>query len=79
MHTTSALQTYIHACALQGKVISQIPITLDSKTTLLNADAWKSFRQQAQGTIGQPLSKLTCIAHHGSIEILPYMKQNDIF
>jgi hypothetical protein len=73
MHTTTALQAYVNAKALQGKVICQIPIALDSKTTCLNADAWKNFRQQAQGTIGQPLSKLTCIAHDGSIEIAPYL------
>jgi hypothetical protein len=73
IYTTSALQTYLHASAPQGKVLSQIPITLESKTTQLNADAWKNFRQSAQGTIGQPLSKLNIMAHNGSISIMPYL------
>jgi DUF4097 and DUF4098 domain-containing protein YvlB len=67
--TTPLLQTYFEASAPQGKVLSQIPITLESKTTLLNADAWKNFRQSAQGVIGKPQAKLTCIAHNGSILI----------
>ncbi len=79
MYTNPLLETYINASALQGKVISQIPITLESKTTLLNADAWKNFRQSVQGTIGKPLSKLYLIAHNGSISIMPYIKPNDTF
>ena len=79
IYTTPALQTYIHASALQGKVISQIPITLESTTTQLNAQAWKNFRQYVQGTIGQPISKLNLIAHNGSISIMSYAKQNNIF
>lgn len=73
IYTTSGLQTYLNASAPQGKVLSQIPITLESKTTQLNADAWKAFRQSVQGTIGKPLSKLNVIAHNGSISIMPYL------
>jgi DUF4097 and DUF4098 domain-containing protein YvlB len=79
IYTTQAINTYLHASALQGKVVSELPIALDSKTTTLNADAWKSFRQTVHGIIGEPLSQLNITAHNGSIAIMPYMKQNDIF
>jgi len=79
IYTTQEINSYVHASALQGKIISDLPITLDSITTTLNADAWKKFRQCVNGTIGHPASKLTMTAHNGSISILPYMKQNDIF
>ena len=79
IYTTPAINTYVHASALEGKIISDLPITLDSYSTLLNADAWKKFRQCVHGTIGQPLSKLYITAHDGSILIMPYMKQNDTF
>lgn len=73
------INTRIHATALQGKVTSDLPITLVSKTTKLDACAWKEFRQVVQGTLGQPSAMLNMIAHNGSISILPYTKQNDIF
>ncbi|MDP3788348.1 MAG: hypothetical protein Q8Q60_03485 [Candidatus Chromulinivorax sp.] len=79
IYTTPAINTYLHASALQGKVISELSIVLDSKITTLNADAWKSFRQNVHGIIGEPLSQLNITAHNGSIAIMPYMKQNDIF
>lgn len=79
IYTTQAINTYVQASALQGKIISELPITLDSFTTTLNADAWKRFRQVVHGTIGNSLSKLNITAHNGSIFIMPYMKQNDIF
>ncbi len=73
------MNTYLHACAPQGKVTSELAITLDSKTTTLNADAWKNFRQIVHGMLGQATSQLNITAHNGSITIMPYMKQNDIF
>lgn len=79
IYTTQAINTYVQASALQDKILSDIPITLDSYTTILNADAWKHFRQSVHGSIGDPLSKLNITAHDGSISIMPYMKQNDIF
>ena len=79
IYTTSAINTYMNACAPQGKIISELPITLDSYTTTLNADAWKKFKQFVHGSIGNPLSKLNINAHNGSISIMPYIKQNDIF
>ncbi len=79
IYTTPTMHTYLHACAPQGKVVSELPITLDSKKTTLNADAWKNFRQNVHGIIGEPLSQLNMTAHNGSIAIMPYMKQNDIF
>ncbi|MBV8661106.1 MAG: hypothetical protein JO129_03100 [Candidatus Dependentiae bacterium] len=79
LYITQTINSYVHANAPQGKVISDLPITLDSQTTLLNAQAWKNFRQIVHGTIGKPLSTLNLSAHNGSIAIMPYMKQNDIF
>ncbi len=79
IYTTQAINTYMRASALEGKVISDLPITLDSCTTLLNADAWKKFRQVVLGSIGNPVSRLYMTAHDGSISIMPYIKQNDIF
>lgn len=79
IYTTPAINTYMHASALQGKVISELAITLDSKITTLNAQAWKNFRQIVHGIIGEPLSQLNITAHNGSIAIMPYIKQNDIF
>ena len=79
IYTTPTMNTYLHACAPQGKVTSELAITLDSKTTTLNADAWKNFRQIVHGMLGQATSQLNITAHNGSITIMPYMKQNDIF
>lgn len=79
IYTTSAINTYIDASAPEGKIVSDLPITLTSQTTILNADTWKRFRQYVNGSIGNPLSKLSIIAYNGSIAIMPYIKQNDIF
>ncbi len=79
IYTTPAINTYLHASALQGKVISELPIALDSKVTTLNAEAWKNFKQNVHGIIGEPLSQLNITAHNGSIAIMPYMKQPVIF
>lgn len=79
LYTTPAINTYLHACAPQGKIISELPITLDRITTPLNAQAWKNFKQNVHGIIGQDLSQLNITAHNGSIAILPYTKQSDIF
>jgi len=69
----------LNASALQGKVISDIPITLDSKTTLLNQESWNKHKQVVDGRIGQSDSQVTIIADHGTISIMSYIKQNDIF
>ena len=79
IYTTQAINTSLHASALQGKIMSDLPITLDSKTTTLNAEAWKSFKQTVHGIIGDPASILNMTVHNGSITIMPYMKQSDIF
>ena len=79
IYTTQAINTSLHASALQGKVISDLPITLDSKTTALNAEAWKHFKQTVHGVIGEPSSILSMTTHNGSITIMPYMKQSDVF
>jgi len=79
IYTTPIINSHVSATALQGKIISDLPITLDSQTTLLNAEAWKNFRQIVHGSIGNPTSQLTMIADNGSISIMPYIKQNDIF
>lgn len=78
-YTTTTINTHVHACAAQGKITSDIPITLTSKTTKLDAAAWKEFRQTINGSIGTPTSILHMTAHNGCIAILPYTKQNDIF
>ena len=79
-YATATINTNIQASALNGKVTSELPITLVSKTTKLDAAAWKEFRQCVQGTLGtNPTATLNMIAHNGSISILPYTKQNDIF
>jgi hypothetical protein len=77
--TIPNLNCNLNASALQGKVISDIPITLDSKTTLLNQESWNKHKQVVDGRIGQPDSQLTIIADHGTISIMSYIKQNDIF
>lgn len=79
LYTTPAINTYLHATALQGKVTSELSITLDSTTTTLDAQAWKNFKQNVHGILGEPLSQLNITAHNGSVAIMPYMKQNDIF
>ena len=78
-YTTDIINCSLHAYALQGKVISEIPITLDSQTTLLNPEIWKNFKQVVHGRIGTAISHVNILAHYGSISILPYMKQNDLF
>jgi len=79
IYTTSTINAQLNAHALNGKVTSDLPITLDSKTTKLDAAAWKCFRQSVQGSIGIAQSKIVMHSEHGSIIILPYTKQNDIF
>lgn len=78
LYTTQTINSYIQASALQGKVISDIPITLDSQTTTLDAKAWKKFKQMVHGTIGNHESKINIVAHNGSISIMPYLQQNTI-
>lgn len=79
LYATQTINTKVHASALNGKVTSDLFINLDSKMTKLDATAWREFRQVVQGSLGQPTSKLTMTADNGSIIILPYTKQNDIF
>ena len=79
LYTTQTINTYLNAHALNGKVTCDLAVKLDSKTTKLDAAAWKQFRQIVHGSIGTPISKVHMNAHNGSITILPYTKQNDIF
>lgn len=79
IYTTPMINAIVHATALQGKITSDIPITLESQTTTLDTQAWKNFKQIVKGTIGKPLSTLDMIADNGSISIMPYTKQYDIF
>lgn len=78
-YTTQAMNSYLHAQALQGKVTSDLFITLDSTTTLLNTQAWQHFKQIVHGTIGAPLSQLHITAENGSIGIMSIIKDHDIF
>jgi len=78
-YTTQQINTYLKAQALHGKVTCDLLVNLDNSTTKLDATAWKKFRQVAHGSIGLSSSNLTIHAHNGSIMILPYTKQNDIF
>jgi DUF4097 and DUF4098 domain-containing protein YvlB len=78
-YTTTTIHTRLLASALQGKITSDLPITLTSKITKLDAAAWKEFRQVVDGSIGTSTSTLNMTALNGSIAILPYTKQNDIF
>ncbi len=79
LYTTQTINTCVYASALNGKVTCDLFITLDSNTTKLDAAAWRKFRQIVQGSLGEPTSKLNMTADNGSIIILPYTKQNDIF
>ncbi len=79
LYTTPTLNSSINASAPQGKIISDIPITLESITTLLNNEAWKHFKQNVHGAIGNPLADIKMYAHNGSISIMPYLQQTDIF
>ena len=78
-YATQTINTKVFASALNGKVTCDLFIILDSKTTKLDATAWKEFRQVVRGSLGTPTSKLNMTADNGSIIILPYTKQNDIF
>jgi len=79
IYTTENMNCGITLSALHGKVISELPIKLDSITTTLNQVAWNRFKQCVHGAIGLPQSQVQCTTHNGLITILPYMKQNDIF
>ena len=79
LYATQTINTCVYARALNGKVTSDLFITLDSKITKLDATAWREFRQVVHGSLGEPTSKLNMTADNGSIIILPYTKQNDIF
>ncbi|MGZ6254777.1 MAG: hypothetical protein ACXWL5_02225 [Candidatus Chromulinivorax sp.] len=77
LYTTSVINADIHAFALQGKITSDIPIKLDSKTTTLNPQAWKEFKQIVHGTIGQNISHIYITAQSGSIAIKPLLLQEN--
>lgn len=72
IYSTPTINVDLQAHAPQGKVTSQIPVSLHSTTTLLNHQAWKHFKQYVHGAIAEPLSRLYIRANQGSIAIMQY-------
>lgn len=77
LYLAQDIHLLIDAFAPHGKVTSEVPILLNKKLTTLNPQAWKLFKQEAKGTIGQPDATLSATTHNGSITILPYVKSYD--
>jgi DUF4097 and DUF4098 domain-containing protein YvlB len=78
LYTLPTVHAHLQATAHGGKVWSSLPITLDARTTTLDAKAWKEFKQQAQGFIGEQSNKKIILSSQtGSIKIISYEEKED--
>lgn len=62
----------LHARSLHGVVISELPVTLQSKTMKLNKEAWERIKKEAFGTLGCGGAPITLEATKGNITIGAY-------
>ncbi|MBI2344937.1 DUF4097 family beta strand repeat protein [Candidatus Dependentiae bacterium] len=71
------LESELEAHTVNGKIISDLFVTLQSQTVQLNEQTFKNMRQHVQGWIGQYQCKensptILMKTHNGIISILPY-------
>ncbi len=60
---------YVKAKTDHGRIISERPITLASKTITLDGESWQRFERNIEGTIGKGLAEISLASTHGTVKI----------
>jgi hypothetical protein len=61
---------HLKASAQNGKVISDHYVTLASRTTKINTQAWSQLQKNVEGTLGTGEAEISLSSAHGSVKIL---------
>ena len=61
---------HLKASAQNGKVFSDHPVTLASRTTKINNQAWSQLQKSVEGTIGTGEAEISLSSSNGSVKIL---------
>ena len=64
------IQAQLSASTLRGSVTSELFITLQPHTTLLNRDFWAQIKKDVHGSLGEGGAPMTLEAENGDIKIL---------
>lgn len=62
----------LKATTLKGEVASNIPVTLESRTTVLSKESWKNMQREATGMLGSGGAPITIDVTKGNITINGY-------
>lgn len=68
----TSTHAYLQADTEHGTITTEQEITLKSRTIRLDSQAWKLFRREVRGTIGNGGSKIKIISKSGTIKLLEY-------
>ncbi len=64
----------LHATTSCGNIFSELPVTLQARTTILNNDVWHKVKQEVKGTLGQknsePSKSIILKNNKGTIKII---------
>jgi len=53
LYLSQETEAFLHAITLQGTITSELPVTIDARTTLLNEDVWHKIKQEVKGSFAQ--------------------------
>lgn len=68
----STTQAYLQADTEHGTITTEQEITLKPRIVRLDNQAWKLFKREVRGTIGNGGSKIKIISKSGNIKLLEY-------
>ncbi len=64
------IQAHLTASTFRGSVFSELFVTLEPFTTLLNRDYWQLVKKEVHGTLGDGGAPITLEAENGDIKIV---------
>ena len=62
----------LKATTLKGELTSNIPVTLEPRTTVLNKESWKNMQREVTGTLGAGGAPINIDVTKGNITINGY-------
>lgn len=72
LHLPDSTQGNLQAKTYNGKVTSDLHITLASRTTKINQQLWDSVKREVVGKLGHGNSDIKLLTYNGNIKILEY-------
>lgn len=70
LKTLATLQAKLIVKTPEGSVLSELPITLDPRTMLLNKETWKEAARDVQGSINSGTAPITIAVQKGDVRLV---------